>query len=69
MKRSAILGLIALAGLPTGWFGAKALTPDRDRVNEGISLFVEQCLPLVRHDRRVPGPGLAPIKLWPQEET
>jgi len=29
MKRSAILGLIVLAGLPTGWFGAKVLTPDR----------------------------------------
>lgn len=38
-------------------------------MNGGISLFVEQCLPLARHDRRVPGPGLAPIKLWPQEET
>lgn len=68
MKRAAILALIALAGLPTGWFGAAALTPRPDRAQEGIALFEDYCLPLARHERPVPGSRLVALKLWPGED-
>lgn len=68
MKRAAILALIVLVGLPVGWFGAKALTPNPDRVQEGIALFVDYCLPLARHERPVPGSRLVALKLWPDED-
>lgn len=63
MKRATVLALIALAGLPTGWFGARALTPELDRAEEGFALFMEYCLPLARHERPQVGPTLQPLKI------